>query len=1859
MPKIIEVPDGNRIEFPDDMPLPDIDHVIRTQYYGQRGEIAQQEIATERNAPTVMERIRDTAQSGLRAVGMFPDKDQIQQTRAARATIDRLAAERGETTQQFREKTLESSAVSNPPAFAAKGALNMATGGMTDKIFGDVMPPADTKTDKIAEALGSVVGFTAPLGLAMKGISKVPVLNRILATTEGATTAAKIINTAKNMGRMSLGMAVASDLAELGEIMDSPNYETAKGKAVEAAKSGAEMGAVFGAASAIPGTYTGFSEFFADPFNKKKLAASAVATGLGNAALDWTTGNRISDDRPTDKKVFDYALNTYFLFFNHSGQVKKDVVQKLLTSGKTPQEYSTEVSINGRPARKMPETGPNVITWPERPQLPAAHAEAKGGQRLLTEGVPTGEEPFIQTPEGMRRATPLEASNMRMEAQRRRELGITPDVEEAMRRRGTTELPPERELYQFRPAKNEVAGERWAIVPLTEERFRKFVRPTLPPSHAATLAEYWVKYPDAEYIRLSQKATPTHDLPPQVAGIGTLESLRPGKEAVGHVLKVGSFNSQMVRDFRRYRTPESHQEATGYVQEGVNLKPRPKTAEGQLEVVPADATFPATPDVASGENVPRGTPELWQYRPNKEGAQTEGNMVEIRLLDNEAFRKEIKPQLRTGEGEAESLAEYQSRYPNQTHIAYIRKAGMNIPIVQTGPLAELRPNQEAIKRDWAIKIDSADDPLGKDYRTASDSENNARTLALMGREIEPFAKKTSAGPTIASIIKKTGVDSGDALAQDARETLERAGLNPNLVRKGGRTLDGILESINEIVPGGQRISTPAELLDRIENQPDVPLEDAPTYPAWANKVSAREMKTLIDKAQNGHGMTERQANIFENAFNRALLEQRAEVENMRIAEKQAASERRIQELRKEEEGDASFDFGANKAEAKPTGIKPSPIKPEVAHEPKPRQQEILGSEGQSGTGAQRGFFDTPLSADAGKSAQVRAELERKAEVNTEKGERLYSNPLEPAFKEIKESYGKYLAAALYANDKDDEGNWYWNPYKFIAAAAVFKLAVAKYNRLGGKSPLGVLDKFRGDSYNKLMEKVPMLRYIHPRGGGDPAVWDLKEETRHMEDVDRRRVIRYAKELKERYTPDELNQMSDWIEQEGDLSKIPGQIKTEAEKLSGIQAATGDALERLQMLSPETRKRFRTADGRDTYLHRIYDRLADKTDGLTGFVRRRLSLIGAWSIMRGDKVKLDKTAGNKTWEKGDTIHRVHFPEGEGKWKSKYVHQSDLSQFEKTGWIPMKTFTVREDSGKKLLLWRDWSRTERTRMGENRNAADRFAVGAIQQSHDIRLGSMFANIADNPKWASAEPVEGWHLVSNAVVAHDSPIRKYGKLANMWVAPEVDSAIKAVRAPWRTSSSHDVQLVLDAYFGGLKAWKLSKTVGNPTAWFNNGVSNITMAILDGRNPAVVLARGGNALLDKNHPYYSEIRERLVDDFVPIHEDGIRDVLSSLDQQSIAAKLKAGDVQGALMKSIRALSRGYNNGDLIFKAGTYVEAREAGVSPEKAAAEAQEFYFDYGDIPVGVQLVRDFHLPFASYSYKFTLAFLDSLTNAPWRALGVMAAVNAFVTGTYAYLYGPDAEKKREAEYGLLPEYMKGRTIFGEKSMRLPVNVNDAPTFLDVARIMPGGNVFDMRPSGGAGTGWPDILGGTPFGGNPAITIPYDLTKTGKNFFGEYIYPDRDAEDEAKLTVDNAIAAAKYVVEQVVPNNPLMFGSYSQKKILEALTANGTIPPDVAEKLGLTGVDYAGRVMNPTQAIASTVGVKVRDIDTQRQYAAKMRNLAKEQRRVTDDFKSIARSQKITAANKERAREKMVDRLDDIGKERLEIQRLRGQLD
>jgi hypothetical protein len=602
-------------------------------------------------------------------------------------------------------------------------------------------------------------------------------------------------------------------------------------------------------------------------------------------------------------------------------------------------------------------------------------------------------------------------------------------------------------------------------------------------------------------------------------------------------------------------------------------------------------------------------------------------------------------------------------------------------------------------------------------------------------------------------------------------------------------------------------------------------------------------------------------------------------------------------------------------------------------------------------------------------------------------------------------------------------------------------------------------------------------------------------------------------------------------------------------------------------------------------------------------------------------------------------------GRGLWET--VPAEDLQDWVSLGW-EVRDPDYDPAKSTEVQVWRDFTPEERQKMGEVRDAGFRFVMGYMQTQRDIALGRMFEGIAANKSLAAQSEKPGWVQVPDGSIPMTG-VKRYGKLAGMWVPPEVMTHLS------NFDDGHGEAMRM--YRKALSAWKEGKTVLNPVAHANNVMSNVTMAHLAGvsywephKYAAAVMD------LSKDRPMVQEARAAGLflgtisqEEFRSMMPPELRALAGATEN---ALERNAGRTWDMLSMWLRKpAGKAYEAEDLFFRYLIYRDARKRGMSPEEAVDYSQRYIFTYDDLPQTARRIRDYGLPFFAYTYKVIPALIHTATHYPHRMLAPASAMYGLMMMSYAlaaggddedwaerieqYLKDPERRKKvqemREREYDSLPPWMKGNTaLMTPKAIRLWTDdVTGLPMFLDTSRIIPGGDIFDVNANAG-GTPWPQSL--TP--SHPLFTASMAMFANKDSFFGKEIVDKNDTSEEA------AMKRGAWLWRQFSP--AIAYGNYHTERLANAIAqATGEpvrwIPWSDSDA---TGIGRDKLPVQPTLAALQTVGIKARPIDLEmsekfdeRDRKALIKGIDLELRRLRRQANDGVISQRQLAIEEERA--------------------------
>ncbi|PUE08980.1 hypothetical protein B9Z51_08585 [Limnohabitans sp. T6-5] len=171
-----------------------------------------------------------------------------------------------------------------------------------------------------------------------------------------------------------------------------------------------------------------------------------------------------------------------------------------------------------------------------------------------------------------------------------------------------------------------------------------------------------------------------------------------------------------------------------------------------------------------------------------------------------------------------------------------------------------------------------------------------------------------------------------------------------------------------------------------------------------------------------------------------------------------------------------------------------------------------------------------------------------------------------------------------------------------------------------------------------------------------------------------------------------------------------------------------------------------------------------------------------------------------------------------------------------WTQAGTFEARDTQGDKVVMWRDYTADERTKMGEVDEA--RFAIAKTLHGmiHDVEVGRYLAWLAKTQAKLVAADVPGklvtaeegwghvfkpgeWVQVPDTKIA-GTAVAKYGKLAGRFIPGPVWNDVRQVSNPSFGKVPIEAFNTLQGW------WKTSKTALSPGVHMNNIMSNFVMA-------------------------------------------------------------------------------------------------------------------------------------------------------------------------------------------------------------------------------------------------------------------------------------------------------------------------------------------------------------------------------------------------------------------------------------------------
>lgn len=843
-----------------------------------------------------------------------------------------------------------------------------------------------------------------------------------------------------------------------------------------------------------------------------------------------------------------------------------------------------------------------------------------------------------------------------------------------------------------------------------------------------------------------------------------------------------------------------------------------------------------------------------------------------------------------------------------------------------------------------------------------------------------------------------------------------------------------------------------------------------------------------------------------------------------------------------------------------------------------------------------------------------------------------------------------------------DGQMSWNVNKYLKYGAVFSalgLSGKVYRKIGvNRIARDVGSKFSRTFWSTIDHPTfnQFTNSLRPGSGLDPKVHEFRKSFKALKSRLKRDADEFAINLSKNFNPEQREMLSDFIEKEGDnWADVPEVIEMQAAKIRGF---LGDI--RTQLINSGVDEELVSRLG-DTYLHRVYVPQLMKKKAYGGVRKAMKAIQGKYLLERGKNANLIKKLEaigltQEDFKIGDKVYTFVDAENKKVW----AHEAQVDRIAEFGGVENgKAWKITENSSKRLNANTDYTKAERETMGESRDVALRLAVFLRETSHDIALGDLFKNVKTDGQFVKtrakgqtvkehtkAAKAEGFVKMPDVVTR--SGMNKFGVLNGEWVSPDVKRMLSSMTKKRYESAWEETYKTFLRQ--ALTGWKIAKTAYNPGTHVLNHAANWHITFMSGHNPLTMVPRGISTLATKNRHFIEAVDAGLIDSGIQAGEWNLKNftnLTKHLDAHEsnipfmMNAMLKSWDLTKGVAKFPLKL---YGWGDEIFKLGMFAELRDQGVNPQDALKEANRWFFDYSDVPTGVEFLRDTGIvPFISFTYKIIPAMIRGTIDRPERMLAMMYMYKAVSDLTYEKEFGDKAEAQAKLEAELRPGFQKDQFFGGGPSSQIRLKsdpeTGEART-LDVSRYIPGADLFaDMGDS-------------FPFGMHPAVSLAYGWESGKHAGFGTNIskYPEPKNEFQE---MENFDAQMKFIVNTILPNIPGIPYTYATDRVGNALVATGDINEnsgviwDFAQRRGWNGKNYFGNDVSLGEEVLSSAGIRINRLDVPKAAAQQVQRKSAAFGRATRELNRELNKTRSTPARREAAVEGYKEQIETASEE------------
>ena len=528
----------------------------------------------------------------------------------------------------------------------------------------------------------------------------------------------------------------------------------------------------------------------------------------------------------------------------------------------------------------------------------------------------------------------------------------------------------------------------------------------------------------------------------------------------------------------------------------------------------------------------------------------------------------------------------------------------------------------------------------------------------------------------------------------------------------------------------------------------------------------------------------------------------------------------------------------------------------------------------------------------------------------------------------------------------------------------------------------------------------------------------------------------------------------------------------------------------------------------------------------------------------------------------------------------------SKWKKEGWEILE-----ELKDGKVRIRRDYTKAERTKMGEIEDASYAIAETGRLLANDIATAKFFKQISQDKNLvldkveyeALAPDVQSrFTLMSDSILSGTNK-KRFGALAGKYVDQDVARDLNHIYNYSTVDKIRQKQIVKQ--FDSLQSiWKKTKTAWNLGTHVGNTASNVMLIDFADTNLKYV----GKAIKEMRDPNSALHRQAQIDGIfdADLISKEFKDSLSEIE--TALMKLQADDVGSGILEkskgalkwakkmSIDKMERAYQLEDQVFRMAVYMDRLDKGLSQTDAALDARKWFIDYDiNAPVIQGLKRTF-VPFISYTYRVIPLLAEAATLRPHK-FAKWAVLGHGLNQGFSYMTeGGETQEKIDR---LTMREEQNKRLFGDvpvigdlmpnTTIRMPVDDKYGNSlYFDYARWVPGGDIFEQRETR---TQVPLLPSPLQPGGLYWDAVSNFIFKTDP-FTGQTL-EDLGVDEEDYLDI------AKHFASRLPPNLPGIPGTFASKKWEKAK----------AIERGAEGSEYATKD-NPFAAIAYGLGVKVR---------------------------------------------------------------------